>query len=86
MDQAVSEELFVFVPNDHPLASRESITLNEIAGERFILLKKGYALRMTVDELFEKANIQPNIMFEGEEATTAAGFRQPVWAYLFSQT
>lgn len=69
-----SEELFVFVPNDHPLASRESITLNEIAGERFILLKKGYALRMTVDELFEKANIQPNIMFEGEEATTAAGF------------
>ncbi|CAF1886842.1 LysR family transcriptional regulator [Bacillus subtilis] len=69
-----SEELFVFVPNDHPLASRESIPLNEIAGERFILLKKGYALRMTVDELFEKANIQPNIMFEGEEAATAAGF------------
>ncbi|QFY86908.1 LysR family transcriptional regulator [Bacillus subtilis] len=69
-----SEELFVFVPNDHPLASRESITLNEIAGERFILLKKGYALRMTVDELFEKANIQPNIMFEGEESATAAGF------------
>ncbi|MEK5083759.1 LysR family transcriptional regulator [Bacillus sp. FSL H8-0515] len=69
-----SEELFVFVPNDHPLASRESITLNEISGERFILLKKGYALRMTVDELFEKANIQPNIMFEGEEAATAAGF------------
>ncbi|CAI6329230.1 putative HTH-type transcriptional regulator YybE [Bacillus subtilis] len=66
-----SEELFVFVPNDHPLASRESITLNEIAGERFILLKKGYALRMTVDELFEKADIQPNIMFEGEEAATA---------------
>ncbi|MCY7831606.1 LysR family transcriptional regulator [Bacillus spizizenii] len=69
-----SEELFVFVPNDHPLANRESITLNEIAGERFILLKKGYALRMTVDELFEKADIQPNIMFEGEEAATAAGF------------
>ncbi|MGG0775356.1 LysR family transcriptional regulator [Bacillus rugosus] len=69
-----SEELFVFVPNDHPLANRESITLSEIAGERFILLKKGYALRMTVDELFEKANIQPNIMFEGEEAATAAGF------------
>ncbi|NJI53776.1 LysR family transcriptional regulator [Bacillus subtilis] len=69
-----SEELFVFVPNDHPLASRESITLNEIAGERFILLKKGYALRMTVDQLFEKADIQPNIMFEGEEAATAAGF------------
>ncbi|MCI4167210.1 LysR family transcriptional regulator [Bacillus spizizenii] len=69
-----SEELFVFVPNDHPLATHESITLSEIAGERFILLKKGYALRMTVDELFEKADIQPNIMFEGEEAATAAGF------------
>ncbi|MEW4973195.1 LysR family transcriptional regulator [Bacillus stercoris] len=69
-----SEELFLFVPIDHPLANRESITLTEIAGERFILLKKGYALRMTVDELFEKADIQPNIMFEGEEAATAAGF------------
>ncbi|MCG8399820.1 LysR substrate-binding domain-containing protein, partial [Bacillus atrophaeus] len=66
--------LFVFVPNNHPLSHRKSISLTEVANERFILLKKGYALRMTVDELFEKADIQPNIMFEGEEAATAAGF------------
>ncbi|MEC1681558.1 LysR family transcriptional regulator [Bacillus mojavensis] len=72
--QLWSEELFVFVPNNHPLSHRESISLTEVADERFILLKKGYALRMTVDELFEKADIQPNIMFEGEEAATAAGF------------
>ncbi|MBY8912049.1 LysR family transcriptional regulator [Bacillus sp. YC2] len=72
--QLWSEELFLYVPKGHRLASYESITLNEIAEEPFILLKKGYALRITIDELFDQAGIHPNIMFESEEAATAAGF------------
>ncbi|AME06810.1 LysR family transcriptional regulator [Bacillus siamensis] len=72
--QLWSEELFLYVPKGHRLAHRETVTLDELAEEPFILLKEGYALRMTADQLFEQADIHPKIMFESEEAATAAGF------------
>lgn len=68
-----SEELFVIVPEGHKLANRESIMLKEIADETFILLKKGYSLRITIEQLFEEVGITPKVTFEGEEADTVAG-------------
>ncbi|MBU5245604.1 LysR family transcriptional regulator [Bacillus halotolerans] len=68
------EELFLFLPKKHVLATRKDITLNEIANEPFVLMKEGFALRVTIDHIFEQVNITPNIVFEGEEATTIAGF------------
>ncbi|TDY56190.1 LysR family transcriptional regulator [Bacillus subtilis] len=68
------EELFLFLPKNHMLATREDITLNEIANEPFVLMKEGFALRVTIDHIFEQVNINPNIVFEGEEAATIAGF------------
>lgn len=68
------EELFLFVPKGHRLATRKHVTLEEIAEEDFILMREGYALRVTIDEIFEQANIAPTIVFEGEEAATIAGF------------
>ncbi|MGQ9003191.1 LysR family transcriptional regulator [Bacillus subtilis] len=68
------EELFLFLPKNHVLATREDITLNEIANEPFVLMKEGFALRVTIDHIFEQVNITPNIVFEGEEAATIAGF------------
>ncbi|WP_028403426.1 LysR family transcriptional regulator [Ectobacillus panaciterrae] len=71
--QLWSEELFVIVPKGHQFASHESITLKEIADESFILLKKGFSLRITTEQLFQEAGITPKITFEGEEADTVAG-------------
>lgn len=68
-----SEELFVFVPKNHPLASRKEILLEEIANESLISFKKGYGLRAIVDHLLEEAGISPTITFEGEEVHTIAG-------------
>ncbi|WP_339247149.1 LysR family transcriptional regulator [Bacillus sp. FSL R5-0523] len=68
------EELFLFLPKNQVLATREDITLNEIANEPFVLMKEGFALRVTIDHIFEQVNINPNIVFEGEEAATIAGF------------
>ncbi|MCV3200725.1 MULTISPECIES: LysR family transcriptional regulator [Bacillus amyloliquefaciens group] len=68
------EELFLFLPKNHVLAARGDITLNEIANEPFVLMKEGFALRVTLDHIFEQVHITPNIVFEGEEATTIAGF------------
>jgi DNA-binding transcriptional LysR family regulator len=69
----LSEELFVIVPVGHPLGDRESIVLDEIADESFISVKKGNALRQITDQLFQEAEIQPKIVFEGEELHTIAG-------------
>ncbi|MEK3977601.1 LysR family transcriptional regulator [Psychrobacillus sp. FSL K6-2836] len=68
------DELFVIVQANHPLSSRRSIRLKEIANESFIGLKKGYALRKTTDEIFENEGLKPIISFEGDEVATVAGF------------
>ena len=68
------EELFAIVPIGHPLASRSSITLKELTNETFVLLKKGYALRIQLDSIFKKAHFTPTITFEGDEVATVAGF------------
>ncbi|WP_078411976.1 LysR family transcriptional regulator [Priestia abyssalis] len=67
------EELFAIVPKHHKFAGYESITLEEMADESFIHLKKGYSLRLTIEQLFKEAGITPKITFEGEEADTVAG-------------
>lgn len=68
------EELFIIVPSSHHLANHESITLQEIANEPFVLLEKGNGLRGIADQLFQEAGISPKITFEGEEVHTIAAF------------
>lgn len=68
------EKLVAIVPSSHPLAEKESITISELENESFVLLKKGYALRIQIDELFDEKFIHPKITFEGDEVATVAGF------------
>lgn len=67
-----SEELFVIVPKNHKFANYQSIKLEQLANEPFIHLKKGFSLRITVEQLFQEVEIRPDITFEGEEADTVA--------------
>ena len=67
-----SEELFVAVPKDHPLASRESVTLRDIEREPLITLKPNYSLRTLVDQSFELADSHPQVIFEGDDVNTLA--------------
>jgi len=69
-----TEEMYVFVHQDHPLASRERVSLHEIANDKFIVLKQGYGSRTIVDRMFASMNREPNIAFEGEEVVTVLGF------------
>lgn len=69
-----TEELFVIVPDSHPLAAKGSIHLKEIEGEAFISIKRGNSLRQIVDELLKKAGVKANITYAGEEMHTVAGF------------
>lgn len=67
-----SEELFVAVPKDHPLAARESVTLRDVESEPLITLKPNYSLRTLVDQSFELARSHPQIVFEGDDVNTLA--------------
>ena len=66
----VSDVLVAIVPNQHKLRERESITLNELNGERLILREPGSSYRGMVDEAFRKKRISPLIVMES--ASTSA--------------
>jgi DNA-binding transcriptional LysR family regulator len=71
--QLWSEELFVFVPQQHRLMDHDSVTLQEIADEPMVSFKTGYGLRNIIDRLCSEAGFTPKIAFEGEEVHTVAG-------------
>lgn len=69
-----TEELFVIVPKNHPLAERDYIDLVDIKGESFIAIKRGNSLRQIVDQLFRTVGVTMNTTFAAEEMHTVAGF------------
>ncbi|CAG7609007.1 HTH-type transcriptional regulator GltC [Paenibacillus solanacearum] len=69
-----TEELYVFVPHSHPLAGKQYVTLQDISGERFVVLKQGYSTRAILDQLFSEIGVEPLIAFEGEEVVSVMGF------------
>lgn len=61
------EDIYLVVPKNHPLASKERISLIEAKDEMFILSETGQSFRTTENRIFEKAGFTPRIAFEGEE-------------------
>lgn len=68
------EEMFAYVPAEHPLAGRSAVSLEELAAYPFITVKQGYGLRDVTDRLFAQAGLQPAIALEGEDTLTVVGF------------
>lgn len=69
----MTEEIFLIVPKQHPLAARKSIRLREVAGEPFVSLKSGYGLRDITDQYCQQAGFMPRIVFEGNEPIAIRG-------------
>lgn len=69
-----SEDLFLYVPIDHPFASRKSIHLKELENEPFISISKEYPLRDYIDTLLIDNQIKLRRMFEVGDVATIAGF------------
>ena len=67
------EELFLIVPEGHPLSGKKLVEVSDFASELFISIKKGNSLRKTVDELYRQHGFMLNVAFEGEEVHTLAG-------------
>jgi len=69
----LTEELYAILPQTHPLATREAISLTELKGDPFIVFSDGYSLRPIVMNACELAGFTPNISFESEETQTISG-------------
>jgi LysR family transcriptional activator of glutamate synthase operon len=67
------EPLLLAVPPNHRLAGRRSVRLIDVAGEPFVALQPGNALRDLTDALCRRAGFEPRIAFEGDEVATLRG-------------
>ena len=51
-------------PTDHPLAGKESLGLEDLAGETFLLREEGSGTRLLMQRLFAQAGLSPNLGME----------------------
>ncbi|KUJ70636.1 LysR family transcriptional regulator [Streptomyces albus subsp. albus] len=61
------EEVLLAVPEDHPLAARERVTIAELVDEPFITTRPGQWQRALLERLFAQQGLRPVITCEGEE-------------------
>ena len=66
-------QIVACVPEDHPLARKNSININDISGADLIMLKEGSFLRYMVLNKLKIANISPNIVLESNQIETIKG-------------
>lgn len=67
------EQVWLAAPPDHPLAARDSVTVEELRDEPFVISRPGHWQRRLLDHLFAAANLTPRIVCQGDEpAATAA--------------
>lgn len=69
----LQEELYAIVPQGHALSECETIRLEQLRDDSFVMFSEEYSLRSIVLEACAKAGFVPNIGFEGEETDTIRG-------------
>ena len=60
-----TDQLTVLMSERHPLSERESIFLEELAGDRFVISNMGTGMRSNAYELCRKAGFEPKVLYEG---------------------
>lgn len=70
----VTQEFYVIVSLNHPLAKNDEIDLKQIEDLPFITFTKNSGIRPMIDHLLEKSKIHPHISMELEEDEVVGGF------------
>jgi LysR family transcriptional regulator, hydrogen peroxide-inducible genes activator len=71
--ELLEEDFFAVLPKMHPLAKRNTIRLEDLKDEPFLLLKEGHCFRDTMLAACNESGVKPNFMFEsGQFATVIA--------------
>lgn len=67
------QDLVLIVPENHSLADKQQICLEETVNEPYICFDRSTGLRPVIDALFESANLQPIVAYETDEDQVIAG-------------
>jgi DNA-binding transcriptional LysR family regulator len=67
------QNLVVVVPEGHPLAEREKVTIQDICPYPLVSYTKESGMRRLIDDMFAKAQIMPNILCQFEDINSMAG-------------
>ena len=60
------EELMLVMPAGHPLSNKDSVGVEALVGQPFIIFEQGSNTRRTLDEFFVREQIKPRIVTESE--------------------
>lgn len=66
-------QLVACLPENHPLAEKQSISLSDMQEADLIMLKKGSFLRHRLQQKFKAASITPNVVLESNQIETIKG-------------
>ena len=66
-------QIVACIPEKHPLAKKDSISINDVANADLIMLKEGSFLRQLVLSKIRRANIMPEIVLESNQIETVKG-------------
>jgi len=71
-ESLVKEGMLLAVPRRHRLYRRQGrpVTLDDLAEERFLLLKDGHCFREDVLQICKRCRVNPNVVFEGGQFDT----------------
>jgi len=69
----MTERLYAALPPDHPRATAESITLRDLRGEPFVLLRDGHCFRGIALGMCERARVKPRVAFESGQFSSLLG-------------
>ncbi len=64
----------VLLPSTHRLASQQAVTLEDLAGERFVDMLRGFGNRTTMDRAFELAGLRRRVQVEVPDLTTVPDY------------
>ncbi|WP_156288961.1 LysR family transcriptional regulator [Oceanobacillus salinisoli] len=68
-----TENIVALLPIHHPLAKRESIMLQELKSDQFVVLPEEYVFREQVVQACHKAGFTPKVAFEGKDIDALKG-------------
>lgn len=68
-----AQPFVLVVPEDHPLAHRSQVRLEETRHERHILFDRSAAIRLEIDQLYQTLPQWPPVAYEIQEAQDIAG-------------
>jgi DNA-binding transcriptional LysR family regulator len=71
IEELAKGAMICVMPENHPLASKKSIEITDLAGETLITYDDGDVLRAKVESLFEEFDVHPNLSLQVSQTITA---------------